>query len=285
MLSSQGGRFDQEYSSHAWASGSNGVVVCAESGAQTSGGAANETVDQSRATRAFLSSDFGATWTQLFELRAFAAAQGVPYPAGVHLHGIAYDEEWDRLWINYGDDTGDGLKIAGAGYTQTLFSDDRGATWQKLAVPAFWSNANAALGFGQWIAFAFTPTGMILSPDVSKPLGPMLYRRSGYRQIGAAQWLLPCNGVNGRVARLGSGYAVTGSTGRTYGAGTANMPIAISDDGLAWDIVTVPVTTGASGYGPTIGYVLGPTASGRVVLGLGGASLANGNGWAVATLS
>lgn len=48
------------------------------------------------ARHAYLSADYGHTWRTIFDLGT---------KTGNHLHGIARDPYWDRLWLSYGDDT------------------------------------------------------------------------------------------------------------------------------------------------------------------------------------
>ncbi|WP_455156035.1 hypothetical protein, partial [Sphingomonas zeae] len=100
VLSIGGTKPDQEYSLHQWSARGSTVWV-AESGGQTSGGAGNVSADNGRAVRLWRSDDNGngPSWVVDLDIRDFAASQGVPYPAGVHLHGYAYDAVAKRLWV------------------------------------------------------------------------------------------------------------------------------------------------------------------------------------------
>lgn len=63
-----------------------------------------------------LTLDNGKTWTQILDLATLAGGTDV----GLHLHGVAWDPYWDRIWVTWGDDQ-----------NGTSFSDDLGATWHN----------------------------------------------------------------------------------------------------------------------------------------------------------
>ncbi|MBL5979038.1 exo-alpha-sialidase [Comamonas sp. NyZ500] len=69
----------------------------------------------------YMSLDHGKTWRTIFDLNAW-----LPGRLGIHLHGVAYDKWWDRIWLTFGDGTHRGDGQGGSG---TLYSDDLGATW------------------------------------------------------------------------------------------------------------------------------------------------------------
>ena len=62
----------------------------------------------------------GKTWQVIFDLNEFLPSKGYPIE-GSHVHGIAYDKWWDRLWLSFGDNA---YNTGGV-----LFSDDFGKTW------------------------------------------------------------------------------------------------------------------------------------------------------------
>lgn len=61
----------------------------------------------------YLSTDYGRTWRTIFDLNEHAVTTN-----GMHLHGVAWDRWWDRIWVSWGDDEN--------GFA---YSDDLGATW------------------------------------------------------------------------------------------------------------------------------------------------------------
>jgi hypothetical protein len=68
------------------------------------------------AGRAYLSQDYGRTWRRI--LNIFEDNDALDEHTGIHLHGIAIDPYWDRIWVTYGDDE-----------QGTMFTDDLGETW------------------------------------------------------------------------------------------------------------------------------------------------------------
>lgn len=87
------------------------IVVLSEYGA-------NKT-PPNNARYVYLSTDYGATYTQIRDLGASFTG---------HVHGCAYDPYDDRIWVTWGDyvqsDATTGRGIA--------YSDDRGTTWRTI---------------------------------------------------------------------------------------------------------------------------------------------------------
>lgn len=259
------------YFGHQWSAGSNGVVVAADSGSQNSGSTDNG------ATKVYLSTDGGANFTTILNLFTYAQNKGVT-ANGIHCHAVAYDEAWDRIWLCYGDDTGNGLSIAGAGNTQILYSDDRGATWQSL--PAFDTWTSPTTGYGQRYNIAINDAAIVFTADVTNPVGMMVMRRLGYRQLGNAEVIFPHPGLNGRPTRAGksgtaAGYAFAGTTTNSVAAGSYLSPMLLSPDLLNYQQIAVSLTTTASG---NLGFLraLGPTLNGKLVA-VHNTTTANGN--------
>ncbi|MBO9188092.1 hypothetical protein ACQZ4Y_19795 [Rhizobium sp. L80/93] len=263
----QGGIADN-YSAHQWAQ-ANGKVILAESGAQTSGGSDIVATDDTRAVRIYVSLDDGQTFTTK-DIRTIAAGYGVPYPAGVHCHGVAYDKVWDRFYWLYGDGTGDGKNIAGYGYSQVLYSDDNGTTWNKLPSFTHWMQTSSSdlSQTGQFISVAFTDDVIVFTPDVTRPIAEFIVRRAGYRQYGAANLQMgDVPGITGRTTRGPNGKLFTCggyNSGNNVAAGTYETAFNASPDGFKWDKVTLSQILTASGP-QGITRVLGPTASGKIV--------------------
>lgn len=73
----------------------------------------------------YLSVDYGKTWRTIFDLNTYlTTTQGHTTTDVQHLHGVAWDPWWDRVWVSFGDNSG------GAGSNGVVYSDDMGATWQ-----------------------------------------------------------------------------------------------------------------------------------------------------------
>jgi hypothetical protein len=283
-LTTIGGDVYRNYSGHGFNKGKNGVVLVAEGGGQTAGGEANQAADYFKARRVFINRNFaksstpGADWPVLFDLYTYGQSQGVAYPANVHVHGVAYDEDWDRVWICYGDNSGDGKNIAGLGNTQVVYIDDASTDTPKAPVklpqPVLWSvNTSGFLGANmQFIQPVVTEQFVKFTPDVSNPLGVLIYPKIGYRKLGD-----PINGPDygsgvafpvrrgnkDKLMPLFFGGQVTGTQ-----TGTLWVPLAITaDGGLTWyrQLEEVPLQSPALA---SRGYidVFGPTINGKVVL-------------------
>jgi hypothetical protein len=69
---------------------------------------------------AYLSTDYGASWTKVFTMPA-----RVDFGANHHMHAVAYDSYQDILWAVYGDTGNRGIS----------YSTDTGANWTALAAP------------------------------------------------------------------------------------------------------------------------------------------------------
>ncbi|CAM3285234.1 MULTISPECIES: hypothetical protein [Sphingomonas] len=276
VLSIGGTKPDQEYSLHQWAA-RGATVWAAESGPQTAGGSGNVSTDNGRAVRLWRSDDNGngSSWVVDLDIRDFAASQGVPYPAGVHLHGYAYDAVAKRLWVCYGDDTGQGDDIAGLANAQVIYKDDGTTTWQKMALPLNWKAPSSTVNSNQYITAAPLADVVVFTADVSKPIAPFAMRRS----TGTMELLGSTDqpGLNGRVTRTGGVVVMPGLvTGRA--AGTYKAKAMLSMDELSYNEVSVPHTLSASGAS---GAKWGMVAGSKIILQLGG----NGAGFVVADLA
>ena len=63
----------------------------------------------------WMSTDFGKTWTVIFDLNLVTSG------VGVHMHSAVYDYVWNRIWVHFGD--------AAFNRNGMLYSDDLGKTW------------------------------------------------------------------------------------------------------------------------------------------------------------
>lgn len=76
------------------------------------------------AVRTYLSMDYGRTFKVIFNLHDWVTTKGGRSNSDMqHLHGVAWDPYWDRIWITYGDGMG------GKGSNGVIYSDDLGDTW------------------------------------------------------------------------------------------------------------------------------------------------------------
>lgn len=162
---------------------SNGVVLVNTYGTKTATGLATTANNISAGCRVFLSTDSGVTFTKIFDLlEANGNAAPAPNAYGTHVHCASYDQEWDRIWVAYGDNTGSGTAVAGTNNLQLIYSDDHGATWNTVAIPANYSTCTG--GFAQqFTTILCTHDNVILMPDGS-PFAVCTIPKTSYRTLG-----------------------------------------------------------------------------------------------------
>lgn len=152
------------------------------SGAQlqyTVNGGVIQLSNKTRARRMWISQDFGETWTMAYDLLTSPAYKAGP---GLHWHGCWYDEEDDRIWATYGDNTGSGILIKPTltAHTQIIYSDDRGATWQWWPVETYFPTTGSATD-PQYTPIARAAHAMLLGGDAMRAAGTVVLVRKGRR--------------------------------------------------------------------------------------------------------
>lgn len=239
--------FRGEWTLHPWTS-SGPIVIVNEYGVQTAGGAGPY------ATKVWLSTDYGSTWTVVFDLLTKFPGQNV-----LHMHASAYDPYWDRLWVTHGDATG-------TGQNGIYYSDDRGATW--TAVPGSVNTTNLT---GQVTTIAILENCILFHCD-GVPAAITRIGRRGYRQMSA---LTPVHMIRGGTGGQALGFqmwqtkAIPGSPllmCNENGANTSNPgsgSVIATHDGLKFfEVYRDAVATGAHQ-----GFLncVGPTITGKIV--------------------
>lgn len=120
----------------AWSMSTHGsIVLLNEYGPKTPTWDGQPVASGENARYTFLSMDSGLTWATVFDLNTYLTnTQGRSNLEGQHLHGVAWDPYWDRIWVTFGDNLG------GNGSNGIVYSDDLGATWSTAH---FYSGPNA----------------------------------------------------------------------------------------------------------------------------------------------
>ena len=149
----------------AWGFSQHGkIILLAEYGGKNyvaSGG-----VQDAYPRYCYLSKDNGETWSTVFDLADYT--DGV----GVHLHGVCFDEYWNRIWISHGDGS--------TGKNGLYYSDDLGKTWVSAL-----QTQNQGSNFPQSVGIVALPTCILFSSD-SYP--------NGVQRIDRAQGRIPYKG-------------------------------------------------------------------------------------------
>ncbi|WP_354350045.1 hypothetical protein [Pseudarthrobacter sp. PvP090] len=122
----------------------------------------------------YLSLDYGKSWTTIFDLNNWLTTKGRS-TKGQHLHGVAWDPYWDRIWLNFGDN------MSGAASNGILYSDDLGSTWQEAH---FFSGTNGT----QTVGILPMPKCILFAGDVN-PSGLYRINRS-QRKIHSGHYTL-----------------------------------------------------------------------------------------------
>lgn len=211
-------------------------------------------VQTAKARRLFLSEDFGDTWEQIFDIYT---TPDYKYGIGIHLHAAAYDEEWDRIWLLTGDNTGDGASISGyPTNTQVVYSDDRGATWNWLAADQYLEGMGIE---AQYTSINVYKHAIVLGTDALKtPIAFTVIPKIGYRTMGESRFggglYLQGTGVV-RLGRKAFSASNQYPTFFTYSIGAStNDPVVLlsHDGGFTWtelwretDFATRPLLSGA----------------------------------------
>lgn len=232
------------------------IVVVSEYGKQTKN-AAEE--GGNPATRAFLSIDGAQTFVQIFDL-ATDVIEGESGAWGTtarmqHLHGVAYDPWWDRIWLIVGDGSS-----AGA-VTATIYSDDRGITWH-VAFESPW-------GHWQSVTPHALPAGLATGSDFDGN-GVRLIPREAFRESGELEAVHIFDGgaairyIGMSVFEAPNGPVLFAFTG--VGSPSPGGVVGTFDGGLSWFTLYKDTNTqpGEQGYKGAI-LCVGPTNTGRYV--------------------
>ena len=102
------------FASHAWSvSDYKNIILVGEYGAKYGAPWGNIIVEEGKNARYVrMSLDYGKTWKVIFDLNSIVVKDQC------HVHGVCYDQYWNRIWLTYGD-----------GENGTMYSDDLGSTW------------------------------------------------------------------------------------------------------------------------------------------------------------
>lgn len=242
------------------------IVVAAEYGPKTGGTWNGITGLTDYARRVWLSLDFGKTWRQVFDLGAYLTGRGQASTDDQHLHGVAWDPWWDRLWVSFGDAT-----------NGVVYSDDLGATWQT----ADWNGVPN----GGWQAVGILPLpGCVLLASDGYPNGVWRINRSEGRKLSgtytietaytipgsqpaALQYL--CHAIH-RVPQEGGDLYLFGFGAETEPAASC---IVATRDGRTFWLLWQDSEQQPSGRG--LRTITGPTMAGELIVGSNDTRAAN----------
>lgn len=247
----------------SWSIDSHGpIVLVNEYGPKTGltwGG--NPVAAEENARYTYLSVDYGKTWRTIFDLNTYlTTAQGRASTDIQHLHGVAWDPWWDRVWVTFGDNNG------GKGSNGVVYSDDLGATWQTAH---YYSGANSP---HQLVGIVPMPKCVLFGGDHESPDIVRIDRRQGkyptdpYDLVAAFELDSPGQHLlqgHTRIRRAGDDAPALFAFG-SEGSDAPSFVLATLDGWTfveAWrDTVDQP-----AGYGCR--SVVGPTLTGKIIIG------------------
>ncbi|HEY9470065.1 MAG TPA: hypothetical protein VIQ76_10685 [Propionibacteriaceae bacterium] len=238
------------------------IVVVNEYGpkaGETWAGSVSPIPEGKNARYTYLSLDYGKTWRTIFDLNAHLSALGRT-TNGQHLHGVAWDPWWDRIWISFGDNYG------GKASNGILYSDDLGASWKTAH---FYSGPAP---YSQVVGIVPMP-GCILFAGDMEPSGIMRIDRSqGKDRSTPYQLATAYDHPDTNMKHLGQAISYTNRVGddpvALFGFGaegtTAPSFILATFDGYNIRKVWQDSSPQAAGYG--IRNIVGPTLRGNMIV-------------------
>ena len=205
-----------------------------------------------------LSLDHGQTWTQIFDLNTFMVSRGQDTTLR-HIHGIAWDPYWDRIWLSFGDSMG------GNGSNGVIYSDNLGSTWEVA-----YHSAEVDTPEG-WQVVGIQPMkDCILFAGDMTPAGVMRLDREGGKHrttwnfeeawnYGSSHKIL-CHAI--RHYETGRGEVVLFGFSRE---GTASPSMIVGTrDGIHWDLIWESADAASPGFR----FMAGPTLTGELVVAI-----------------
>lgn len=200
----------------------------------------------------YLSRDYGQTWTLIYDL---LDNPDLASTTGIHLHGVAYDPYWDRIWVTYGD-----------AENGTVFSDDFGATWHTAHHSSYVSGQHQVVGIlpmPKCVLFGSDgPPNGVSRIDRSQGKHDGEYTMTAAYQLDESSSItILCQSV-WRARRLGDD--APGVLAFTAGeTGPGPWRVLVTPDGYTWhEAWTDDTDTQANAPGTAFG----PTSSGGIVL-------------------
>lgn len=238
---------------------SAGHVWTADYGKKTNAGGTPD--PQTAAIRIMRSDNHGVTWTEAFNLATWLTTvrgKSDLTTVGYHLHGVAWDPYWSRLWATYGDYVNTTTGEAGI-----IYSDDFGTTWNIA-----WTTVGAENRF-QTVGITPMENAIVLHPD-GNPASVYRIPRTGYRTMAAPEAVLSISATNSQaIAGMGFRAAYAGAplimaVTQQAAGGTLSRLVATADGQRFYNLYLDTAPPTVTNFG-NLFYVVGPTASGKVL--------------------
>ncbi|OFP19925.1 hypothetical protein HMPREF2996_00170 [Corynebacterium sp. HMSC066C02] len=234
------------------------IIVLAEYGPKGGmvWGSGSEPIPEGENARyAHLSLDHGKTWKRIFDLNEFLISRGQATLLH-HIHGVAWDPYWDRIWLSFGDAMG------GNGSNGVIYSDDLGATWEvayhsaEVDTPAGW----------QVVGIQPMKNCVLFAGDMT-PAGVMRLDRAGGKHREKWEFVEAWNyGESHKLLCHAIRHHETGRTETTlFGfsrEGTPSPSIIVgTHDGIQWNLIWESSDNASPGFR----FMAGPTLTGELI--------------------
>lgn len=234
------------------------IIVLAEygpKGGMVWGSGSEPIPEGENARHVHLSLDYGKTWKKIFDLNEFLISRGQTTLLH-HIHGVAWDPYWDRIWLSFGDAMG------GNGSNGVIYSDNLGATWEVA-----YHSAEADTPEG-WQVVGIQPMkNCVLFAGDMTPAGVMRLDRAGGKHrekwefgeawsYGESHKLL-CHAIRhhdtGRTETTLFGFSREGTPSPSIIVGT--------HDGTQWNLIWESSDNASPGFR----FMAGPTLTGELI--------------------
>ncbi|MDJ0321819.1 hypothetical protein [Pseudarthrobacter sp. PS3-L1] len=161
----------------AWSQSDRGpIVLINEYGPKTPTWDGQPVAAGENACKVLASFDYGDNFTEVFDLNDYLrTVQGRTSTDNQHLHGVAWDPYWDRIWVTFGDNSG------GNGSNGIIYSDD---LFETVATAQFYSGTTPPY---QCVGILPMPTCVLFFTDnvpVGSPDVVRLNRSEGKTKTG-----------------------------------------------------------------------------------------------------
>lgn len=248
----------------AWSQDDNGpIVIVNEYGPKTPTWTGQAVAEGENARYTYLSTDYGLTWNSIFDLNNYLTnTQGRASVDNQHLHGVAWDPYWDRIWVTFGDNMG------GNGSNGIVYSDDMGVTWETAHYYTGTTPPHQCVGIQPMpkCVLFFTDNVTPGRPDVVRiDRKEGRYKAGGYTTVDAwestAEGKHLCQGSS-RIMRRGddapalAAYCSEGTPAPSFAIATM--------DGYKFKEIWRDGVDNPSGFGSR--SIVGPTKRGKVII-------------------
>ena len=186
----------------------------------------------------YMSQNYGVTWSTVFDLNTVVPSAGT----GDHVHGVAYDPFWKRLWVVNGDT-----------HQATSYSDDLGTTWTVIDT------------VHQFVGILPMERAVLFSTDDTQ-VGIWRLARTVDRSLSAFEWAYSISN-SGVLTYLGtqpfqaSGVDMPALFPFAADSASGSGLVIATYDGYRFSELWRDSISYQTGKGPT--YVVGPTVSGN----------------------